>query len=106
MNVFEHICAVIREVPEGKVTTYGRVAQIAGIGRNARMVSWALHSLPAGSDVPWHRVVNRLGRISYSDSRGGHDHLQRDLLENEGVVFDADETIDLKKFLWAGKEVE
>jgi methylated-DNA-protein-cysteine methyltransferase-like protein len=57
-----------------------------------------LHNLPANSNVPWHRVVNRFGRISYAPSRGGHDHLQRILLEQEGILFDKDGKIDLDKF--------
>lgn len=69
---------------------------MAGIPGNARQVGYALHCLPEDSDVPWQRVVNRQGRISLFTAGG----IQRALLESEGVVFDARETIDLNEFQW------
>ena len=68
------------------------------MGKNFRLIGYALHSLPDQSGIPWQRVVNRFGKISYNPSRGGYDNLQKVLLEQEGVEFDQSEKIDLIKF--------
>jgi methylated-DNA-protein-cysteine methyltransferase-like protein len=86
-------------IPFGKVATYGQIARLAGVPGHARQVGYALHSLPHGSKVPWHRVVNRQGRISL-DPVFSSGTLQRELLESEGVAFDAGSTIDLARFQW------
>jgi methylated-DNA-protein-cysteine methyltransferase related protein len=87
---------VVRQIPHGKVSSYGRVAQLAGLPGHARMVGYALHALRPGpaSDVPWWRVLHAQGRIS------NPYQLQRALLEAEGVVFDARGYADLDRFLW------
>jgi len=90
---------VIRSIPRGKVATYGQVAACAGNPRGARQVVWALNSCPEKDGLPWHRVVNRLGRISLKPGQGFE--LQRKLLEQEGVKFDNNDTIDLNRFLWS-----
>jgi len=97
---YQKIYQTVKKIPYGKVATYGQIAALAGIGRNARMVGYALFSLPDNLEIPWHRVINRKGEISYSPSRNQHDNLQRKLLEIEGVFFDTKQRIDLKKFLW------
>jgi methylated-DNA-protein-cysteine methyltransferase-like protein len=98
---YQHIYAVVRQIPLGKVATYGQVARLAGYPGYARQVGYALFRLPdQGSDVPWQRVVNAKGQVSYSPLRYGSDEQQRVLLEDEGVVFDARGTIDLQKFGW------
>ena len=80
------VADAVRRVPEGRVTTYGDVAGVLGSPRVARQVGWALAALPAGSDVPWHRVINAQGRISYrGDTLRGEE--QQRLLEAEGVAF-------------------
>ena len=93
----ERVFAVVRQVPPGRVTTYGRVAALLGHGGVARHVGNALaacgHSPCA---VPWHRVVNARGMIS---TRG---QLQRELLEREGVRFTAHGAVALTEHLWAG----
>lgn len=92
------IWRVVSRVPPGQVATYGQVAREAGLGRCARMVGRALGSLPSGSDVPWHRVVNAAGRISLpAGSDSGRQ--QRKRLEAEGVVF-SEGRIDLDRFRW------
>ena len=96
---WEHVYAVVRRIPRGSVTTYGQVALLAGLGSDARQVGYALHALPAGSRVPWHRVVNSRGGISLHPSRG-LDTTQRLLLEKEGVRFNAAGRTDLKRFGW------
>lgn len=97
---YHNIYEIVKKIPYGKVATYGQIAALAGIGRNARMVGYALFSLPDDLEIPWHRVINRKGEISYSPARNQHDNLQRKLLELEGIVFDMNGRIDLKNFLW------
>lgn len=99
MTVFEKIYAVVCNIPEGKVATYGQVAMLAGNPRWSRVVGYALHKNPAFGVIPCHRVVNRDGKTAESFAFGGGD-IQRQMLENEGIVFDADGLIDLDKYLW------
>lgn len=89
----------LRRIPAGRVATYGQIAHLAGAPRSARQVGQALAALPNDSDLPWHRVVNAQGRIS-PRRRAGADEFQRLLLEDEGVVFDQQGRIDLKRFGW------
>lgn len=99
MTVFEKIYEVVCNIPEGKVATYGQVALLAGNPRWARVVGYALHVNPSPGVIPCHRVVNREGRTADSFAFGGGD-IQRQMLENEGVVFSADGLVDLDKHLW------
>lgn len=90
------------EIPYGKVATYGQLAVLAGLPGHARLAGYAMFNLPEelAADVPWHRVINAQGRISYSESRCGNDHRQRELLEAEGVEFDARGKINLRVYGW------
>lgn len=88
---------VVSRIPRGRVATYGQVARLAGLRRQARLVGYAMHALPAGTRVPWQRVVNARGEISLP---GASAVRQRKLLEGEGVRFDARGRIDLDSFLW------
>ena len=92
------VFAVVRRVPRGRVTTYGRVAAVLGSRRVARHVGWALAALPEGKSVPWHRVINATGRISHGDPRRARR--QRVLLEREGVRFDGRDRVNLRQFGW------
>ena len=94
------ICAVIRRIPKGWVVTYGQVAAMAGLPRRARLVGSVLQNLDPASDIPWHRVVNAKGEVSYSLSRNGGDALQQRLLEKEGVEFDERNRFNLERFRW------
>ena len=99
-NLFELVYRVVRCIPPGRVATYGQVARIAGMPRGARTVGWALRALPGGSDVPWQRVVNAKGTISFTP--GGYAaSVQQALLEEEGIVFEQGR-IDLHVFGWVG----
>ena len=99
MSRYQVIYAVIRRIPRGHVATYGQIATLAGLDGHARQVGYALHALPSGADVPWHRVVNSFGEVSRrSDSDS--DELQVELLIAEGVVFDTAGRIDLRRFRW------
>jgi methylated-DNA-protein-cysteine methyltransferase related protein len=91
---------VIRQIPAGWVATYGQVAARAGLPRRARLVGFVLQRLDPDTDVPWHRVVNAKGEVSYSPSRNGGDALQRRLLEREGIVFDRNGRFDLERVRW------
>ena len=94
------ICAVIRRIPKGWVATYGQVAAMAGLPRRARLVGQVLQNLDPTIDIPWHRVVNAKGEVSYSMSRNGGDALQQRLLEKEGVEFDDRNRFNLERFRW------
>jgi methylated-DNA-protein-cysteine methyltransferase-like protein len=97
----ERFYRVVERIPEGKVATYGQVAALAGLPRNARLVGYALASLPDGSDVPWQRVVNARGEVSLRAADDlGASGFQRHLLEEEGVVFGLDGRIDFERYLW------
>lgn len=102
MTVFEKIYSVVGQIPKGKVATYGQVALLAGNKRWARVVGYALHNNPAPMVIPCHRVVNREGRVAAAFAFGGGNR-QRQLLEQEGVVFSPDGTVDLEKYGWYGK---
>jgi methylated-DNA-protein-cysteine methyltransferase related protein len=94
------ICAVIRRIPRGWVATYGQVAAMAGLPRRARLVGHLLQHLDPATKIPWHRVVNAKGEISYSLSRNGGDALQLRLLEKEGIEFDDSNRFNLERFRW------
>jgi methylated-DNA-protein-cysteine methyltransferase-like protein len=89
---------VIRSIPRGKVVSYGLVAALAGNPGAARQVARLLHSSSRKDGLPWHRVVNRLGRISLGPGQGRE--IQKQLLEDEGVVFSEDGAIDPEMFFW------
>lgn len=94
------ICDVIRRIPRGWVATYGQVAAMAGLPRRARLVGRVLQRLDPAIKIPWHRVVNAKGEVSYSLSRNGGDALQRRLLEKEGLKFDDRNRLDLERCRW------
>ena len=96
------VYALVRNIPSGRVATYGQLAQMLGFPRHARHVGNALAHLPEGITTPWHRVVNAAGQISIrrTNWRSGSDELQRILLEAEDVQFSSDGKIDLNRFGW------
>ncbi len=96
--LYERIYDVVRQVPPGRVITYGQVAKLVG-GISAQMVGFALAALPEGNDVPWQRVINAQGKIS-PHGFGFGSALQRDLLVDEGIEFGLEERIDLEKYSW------
>jgi methylated-DNA-protein-cysteine methyltransferase-like protein len=102
-STYAQIYAVVRDIPEGRVATYGQVAALAGLDGRARQVGYALHALPEGNNVPWHRVVNAHGKVSLG-TRPGPGDLQKFLLEAEGVTFDQSGRITLKEYRWEPEE--
>ena len=95
---FELIYDVVRQIPKGKVATYGQVAALAGNKRWSRVVGYALHVNPDPENIPCHRVVNREGEVSKAFAFGGENR-QIELLEAEGVEF-VDGRVDMKKYQW------
>ncbi len=96
-SLYERIYEVVRQVPKGKVATYGEIARAVGMPRGARQVGYAMAALGRGAprpDVPWHRIVNAKGESSI-----GEEQVTR--LHEEGVVFGPDGRIDLRAFGWA-----
>ncbi len=96
---YQRIYAVVRRIPRGHVATYGQVATLAGLAGHARQVGYALHALPVGTGVPWHRVVNASGRISVRAVPGA-ELVQQQLLEREGVRLDARGRVPLARVRW------
>ncbi len=101
---FQRIKDIIKNIPEGKVATYGQIAAYAGDPRGARQVVWVLRSSSQKDNLPWHRVINRKGRISLRPGQGYED--QKALLEEEGVTFDSTDTIDFDQYLWHPHETQ
>lgn len=97
----QNILRVTAMIPKGSVTTYGRVAELAGCFGAARQVGWVLRRHdPASTTIPWHRVVNATGSISMSIGRNGSDWIQRELLLEEGVPVDRSGRLPLRSYLW------
>ena len=102
MTPFERkIYGIVSRCPRGKVVSYGGVAALAGKPRAARAVGAAMRDLPAGSAVPWWRVINAAGAISTRPTTG--PSIQRKLLEREGVKFSRAGRVDWEKFGWNGR---
>ena len=103
--LYERIYAVARQIPAAKVSTYSQIAAIVGRGCSAREVGYAMAALRADDrSVPWQRVVNSQGEISLRPDQGGA--AQRQLLEAEGIEFDAKGRIDFDRFGWDGPDWE
>lgn len=100
---FERIYKIARCIPPGQVATYGQIARLAGMPRGARTVGWAMRATPDGSDVPWQRVVNSKGTISFHPESQGAA-VQQALLEAEGIAFDEQGRIDLRLYGWPGPD--
>lgn len=97
-NFYEAVYRLVRDIPRGRLMTYGQIAVLLGHPRAARAVGYALRAC-RGKDVPWQRVINAQGRIS-AKGEVERPMLQRQLLQKEGIKFDATETCDLKKHRW------
>ena len=95
----DRIYEVIRRIPRGRVATYGQIADLAGISGQPRRIGYALSASPPDSGIPWHRVINAQGKISFPPG-SAHEKLQRRLLRQEGVVFDSTGRIKLSLFRW------
>ena len=101
MNFFERVYEAVKQIPKGKVATYGQIACAAGSPRAARQVGYALHVNPQPYVIPCHRVVNRNGRLAPAFAFGGVD-VQAQLLREEGVEVNEDYTVDIQRYLYQG----
>ena len=101
MSTYDKIYEIVKQIPLGQVATYGQVAELANLAGKARLVGYALFQvdLPT-SDIPWHRVINAKGEISYSPLRRGADYLQRSILEQEGIEFNPEGKVNLRAYRW------
>jgi len=98
-NFFEKVYEVVKQVPYGRVTSYGAIASFLGAKRSARMVGWAMNATHGHDDVPAHRVVNRVGLLSGKHHFEGTNLMQQ-LLESEGVEVEDNKIVDFKKYFW------
>ena len=96
-TAFEMIYDIIRQIPEGKVATYGQIAALAGNRRWARVVGYALHAIH-GSTIPWHRVVKKNGEV-FGGAQSSGGRYQTELLQREGVGF-VDGYVDMEHYQW------
>ncbi len=96
---FERVYNLVASIPKGKVATYGQIAKMLGAPKWSQIVGYALHVNPCAQKIPCHRVVNRFGQVCSGFAFGGAQ-AQRQLLEGEGVVFESDGSINLKRFQW------
>lgn len=99
MSFYDKVYENVKNIPVGKVATYGQIASLCGSPRASRAVGYALHANPDPSSIPCHRVVNRHGRLAAAYAFGGVDEQKRRLTE-EGVDVDATNTVNLNKYLW------
>ncbi len=97
-NFFDKVYDVARQIPFGRVTSYGAIAKYLGAARSARMVGWAMNNSLA-KDVPAHRVVNRVGVLTGKHHFDGSNIMQQ-LLENEGIPVKDNQIVDFKKYYW------
>ncbi|QQG43701.1 MAG: MGMT family protein [Candidatus Daviesbacteria bacterium] len=102
MGFKDQVIQIIKQIPEGKVTTYGTIATLAGLPRGGRLVGGILHANSEKLDLPWQRIINRHGLIS-TKCLEHPKPLQKKLLEEEGVAVSTDFMVDLKKYGWWGE---
>ncbi len=98
-NFFENVFEVVRQVPRGRVTTYGAIASFLGMTRSARMVGWAMNASHTLPDVPAHRVVNRTGLLT-GKHHFSHPTAMEDALKSEGVRVEEDRVCDFQEIFW------
>lgn len=98
-SFFDRVYAIVRQIPCGRVTTYGAIAKALGTARSARMVGWAMNASHGLEDVPAHRVVNRNGLLTGKHHFEGTNLMQQ-LLESEGVSVIDNQIVDLEMYFW------
>lgn len=98
MNIFNKVYTLVAKIPEGKVTTYGTIAKKIGI-KNPRVIGFALHVNKKPQEVPCHRVVNKEGKLAPGFAFGGKT-IQKQLLQQEGISFVDDETVNIERHLY------
>ncbi len=101
---YELVYQVVRQIPRGRVTTYGAIADYLALG-SARMVGWALHQSFAAEGVPAHRVVNRKGELSGRNHFPGAGMMQQ-LLEQEGIPVSENKVVAFERYFWHPQELD
>jgi len=96
---FEKVYNVVRQIPVGRVTTYGAIARHIGSPNSSRMVGWAMNASHQKSDIPAHRVVNRIGLLTGKHHFSG-SNMMKELLESEGVKVKNNIIVDFKNIVW------
>lgn len=99
INFFDRVYAVVKQIPFGKVTSYGAIATYLGAAKSARMVGWAMNASHGNEDIPAHRVVNRNGLLTGKIHFDGTNLMQQ-LLENEGITVKNNQIQDFDKVFW------
>ncbi|HEX2867925.1 MAG TPA: methylated-DNA--[protein]-cysteine S-methyltransferase [Ignavibacteriales bacterium] len=97
-DFFDRVYEVVAQIPYGKVTTYGTIAELCGTKASARTVGWALNGAK-DSELPCHRVVNRYGALT-GKVHFGSPNIMEELLRSEGVEFDSEGCVLMEKFFW------
>ncbi len=103
LNFFESCYQVAKQIPYGRVTSYGAIAKYLGAARSARMVGWAMNASHGNSEIPAHRVVNRKGLLTGKHHFEGTNLMQQ-LLESEGVVVVDNQIQNFEKLFWDPSE--
>lgn len=98
-NFFDRVYAVARQIPYGKVTSYGAIAKALGTGKSARMVGWAMNASHNMDDIPAHRVVNRNGLLTGKMHFDGTNLMQQ-LLKNEGIEVANNQIVNFENHFW------
>jgi methylated-DNA-protein-cysteine methyltransferase-like protein len=101
-NTFDEIYQVVRLIPEGRVTSYGAIAEYLGSKGGARFVGWAMNASHGDESIPAHRVVNRVGMLTGKAFFGGNK--MQELLENEGLTIENDKIKNFETHYWIPKE--
>jgi methylated-DNA-protein-cysteine methyltransferase-like protein len=103
-NFFERVYEIARQIPYGRVTSYGAIAKALGTASSARMVGWAMNASHDLEDVPAHRVVNRKGLLTGKHHFEGTNLMQQ-LLESEGIEVKNNQVVDFELLFWEPKRV-
>lgn len=98
-SFFQRVYEVVKQIPYGRVSTYGAIGKALGMPRSARMVGWAMNACHGDDSIPAHRVVNRTGMLTGKHHFDG-THLMQQLLESEGVVVVDNQVRDFEKLFW------
>ena len=98
-DFFDKVYKVVRQIPEGKVTSYGAIASYLGAKKSARLVGWAMNASHGDNSIPAHRVVNRIGLLTGKHHFAG-TNLMKQLLENEGIIIKNDKIVDFDICFW------
>lgn len=99
-NFFKKVYNIVREIPEGRVTSYGEIAKYLGSIKSARVVGWAMNAAHKDKSIPAHRVVNSKGLLTGKHHFSG-SNLMQNLLESEGIVIKNNQIINFKKHFWS-----